>query len=126
MCVDLVTGELDRLVTLELILSNGTADTRDFNSSNLVYIFAIGSVSGSPVCNNVSINSDVVVENREYFEIELQADPDDSAVDIARNSAMIFIDDSSTDCKSMIKVRGALCSMECMITVRLNLSIVFH
>ena len=95
-CVELLTGRLDRQVNLDLVPSNGTADTRDFSSSVLVYMFPSGSVSD---CNDVSITRDGVVEQRESFVVELRDNTGDRAVEIVQDSATIFIDDSLEDCK---------------------------
>ena len=95
-CV-ILTGDLDRQITLELILSNRTADARDYDSSSLVYTFT--PVSETTVCNRVAITNDSVVEDREQFMVELQQNPEDRAVIIDRSVAEIFIDDFSIGCK---------------------------
>lgn len=97
-CVEL-TGELRRVVVLDLILSNDTADTSDFNSSSLVYTFGAGSRSGDTECNMVVITGDNIVEETEQFSVELHGNPDDHAVIINRSTALILIEDSSIACK---------------------------
>ena len=98
MCI-VLEGSLNRDIFVELIITMDTADTRDFNSSSLVYMFVSGSVAGSIVCNAVDISSDGVVEDRERFLVELQGNPEDSAINITSSLAEIFIEDSTSDCK---------------------------
>ena len=93
-------GELDRDISVDLDVMMDTADSRDFESSRLVYTFVSGSLAGSTVCNAVGISRDGVVEDRERFVVEIQPIPEDSAVDITRNKAEIFIKDSPLDCKN--------------------------
>ena len=93
----ILTGGLGRQISLELIPSTDTADTNDFSSSILAYIFTPS--SDSIVCGTVGISSDSVVEDRERFTVELQESPEDRAVIIVQNSAEIFIDDFSVECK---------------------------
>ena len=94
-----LTGQLDRPISIELILSNDTADTSDFNSDSLVYTFASGSDSGAIECNVVGINMDSIVENEERFSVSLQENPEDGAVIIAQGEGEVFIEDSSIECK---------------------------
>ena len=93
----ILTGELGRQITLELIPLTDTADTSDFSSSILAYTFT--PTSDSIVCSAVGISNDSVVEDRERFTVELQENPEDRAVVIVQNSAEVFIDDNSVDCK---------------------------
>ena len=100
-CVEL-SGQLERQITLELIPSNNTANTNDFNGNSLVYMFP--PMSGNTVCNAVNITRDGVVESRESFVIELQEIPEDDAIVLGQSTAVVFIDDSPTDCKMFVMV----------------------
>ena len=94
-----LTGQLDRSVVVELFTMSDTADANDYNSGSVLYTFTM---SDETVCKALGISNDSVVENTENFILELLVNPDDSAVIVNLSMAVVFINDSSIDCKSDI------------------------
>ena len=103
-CVELLSGILDRNITLELVpLANGTANADDFDESILTYLFESGSSVGTVLCMEINITKDGVVENLEYFSIDLRDDSQFPDVTISNNSAIVVIEDSPEDSKSRVE-----------------------
>ena len=98
-CVELAGDvELGRDIILELaILTDGTADSNDIDSTTLTYAFSSGSRSGDVLCNRIGITVDGIVENTEEFSIELTANPSSEDVLITQSSSIISIDNSPSD-----------------------------
>lgn len=93
-----ITGPLDRNISLELALSaSGTAGPSDFDNSTLTYTFPSGSASASLVCNAIVITTDGIVEDNEDFAFELVATPEFEDVVITNGSGVIMIEDSPLD-----------------------------
>lgn len=100
--MQLLSGVLDRDINLGLTFEENTASFIDFDNSIIAYLFEAGSVSPITVCNVNLIARDDIVEDRESFFALLEAIPKADDVNITRNFAEIFIDDSPFDGKSVI------------------------
>lgn len=97
-CVQL-SGQLDRQISLQLIPSPDSASTSDFDASSIVYLFTPD--TENPVCNEIGIIADDVVERRERFTVSLLASSEERAVRVLQSTAEVFINDFSIDCKSL-------------------------
>lgn len=97
-CVELLSGDLDRDVELELTFERGTAGPTDFNTNNVIYRFSHS--EDIMVCRTVEIFGDGVVENRENFMASLETSSSD--VSFLLRDAEVFIEDSQEDGRNII------------------------
>jgi hypothetical protein len=100
-CVELLSGNLDRNISLDLEVTLETATSEDLsgNETTLEYTFVRGSGPGAVECASLGISSDGIVERVEELSVRLSANPTQEDVVITQPNATVFISDSPFDSK---------------------------